>query len=386
MAAQPGNAPASPPPSPSFPWTLEDPAGSRWKGHRDAVLTLDAFSEPNGPRWLASGSEDGTVRVWDASTGRTTRCYACFGGEPVSAVAFGDGSRLFAAAGRDAFELDLRAPGVVLREPKARLERLASDEINQLAVQRHPRTGAPQYLAAADDSGKVTVLDASVSPPKQYKTLSRRGRDQAMCTCAAFRPRGQWDLACGYLVQGELGLWDFGRARCRTVDAGAAVRSGNPLEDQGDGTGLPNQMFNPPYLHGLAFDASGRCLAAALGSGDAVVYEWARAEEGPLAVLRGGHASSLAGVCFLDREGGTEGGLFLATAGNDRVVNLWECSTTVEGGGLASRVVRKIHGLPGKPNWIASVWDGDGGLRLFVACTTPEIAVYRLAPSVVGTG
>ncbi len=333
-------------------------------------------------------------------------------------MAFGDAGRLFAATATDVFELDLRAPGLVLREARAKLAGLAADDINQLSVQRHPRTGEPKYLAVADDSGRVTLLDASATPPRPHRTLARRGGEEGMCTCVSFRPRAQWDLACGFLQQCTLGLWDFGRARCRALDVGAAVSGAQAAEeeeeeeygeDDDDPTISPppassSQLFNPPYVHGLAFDASGRHLAAALGNGEVVVYEYSRANQPddggpPLARLRGGHASSVASVCFLE-QGGHGGGdappgewLCVASAGNDCVLNLWECPAAPQRGGSSNvegrdrpkpRVAQRIEGLPGKPNWVVSAPAAGGGVRVFVANTTPEIAVYSLRPVATG--
>lgn len=53
---------------------------SRLKGHTASVLTLAI--DPHRPFCLASGAEDGTVRLWDTreADGDNTRELRCFGG------------------------------------------------------------------------------------------------------------------------------------------------------------------------------------------------------------------------------------------------------------------------------------------------------------------
>ena len=60
------------------------------RGHKKAVLSLDASYEGSGGRNLiVSGSEDSTARIWDVRTNRAVKCVAgCFNNNPVDSVLF----------------------------------------------------------------------------------------------------------------------------------------------------------------------------------------------------------------------------------------------------------------------------------------------------------
>jgi eukaryotic-like serine/threonine-protein kinase len=91
---QTGNHPSASPPS--RPTTLRT-AVYRYRGHRGVVH--DVAWSPNGQR-IASASDDGTVQVWDALTGKNSITYSQHTG-PVYAVAWSFDGSLLASVGAD---------------------------------------------------------------------------------------------------------------------------------------------------------------------------------------------------------------------------------------------------------------------------------------------
>lgn len=401
---------------PSF--ALDDSHWSCFTGHKGEVLSLDVLgpqengSAVMGASMLASGGEDSTCRIWDVAAGRAIRCYTGMfdDNQGISAVAFLDKDRLFAATKTSIYELDLRAPGIVVKNAVGSLPGIADDMINQISVQA--RRGSKK-LAVADDSGKITLLDASFRPPKPIRTFQFPGGED-FCTCVAFRPRVQWDLACGFHSTSTLGLWDSSRGQrgCRaiSVEAGWLSAAGAKDADADDPTTAPSavsscQLFNPPYINGLSFSADGRFVAVAKGNGEVGMYDFV--EGSMVALLEGGHSTSVAGVSFLHVQGadlpgkgasgvrgrsGRYGPFILASVGNDRVLNLWECPLLPASGNddprgiiTPARVLKRFAGLPGKPNWMVNAVRpcqeareaGVVCFQIFVATTSAHIAVLN---------
>lgn len=123
-------------------------------GHTDVVRCL-AF-DPTG-RWLASGSNDRTVRIWDVATRRSVAVLRGHTG-PVTALGFAFAGRRLITTGPDGTVLlwDVSpaqlAPPVDPRPPRAPIFRVAPE----------PRAGAAggeliKALAIADDGRKVVV-------------------------------------------------------------------------------------------------------------------------------------------------------------------------------------------------------------------------------------
>jgi hypothetical protein len=83
-----GRMPCAPPPAPH-------PPARRYTGHSGRVRSVSA--DPSG-QWLASGGDDGTLRLWEVATGRCMRTWHL--GAPVVCVAWcpAPATRLLAAA------------------------------------------------------------------------------------------------------------------------------------------------------------------------------------------------------------------------------------------------------------------------------------------------
>jgi len=333
MAASPG--------APSAPGRL---LRSTLRGHRASVLCLAA--DPARVR-LASGSSDGTCRLWDlrvaAGAVRSVRA-AAVGGE-VSAVALSarDEHLLLAASGCDLVGFDLRSERVLLQEPAQRVVGLAAEEINQVVVEPSGATAA-----VAEDGGAVHLVDLHTW--QRERSFAGKHGHRSICSSVAFRPGRTWGLASGGL-DATVCLWQRtgkGRQVQLNVDTG---------DESGAGAAGP-QLCNPPWVHSVAYMEGGEALAAALGDGSLALLD---AESGGvLHRLRGGHASTVCQVLS------TPFGLM--SAGNDCHLCSWTSAS--ERGAPPRLSLRAEH--PEKVNWLA--WS-DG--RLFVADLSNNIACYE---------
>ena len=390
---------ATPDATPAQPAALR--ALASLSGHKGAVTCVDAgagAATPGAPeRLLASGGEDGSVRIWDLATARGVRALLPPEGGEVAAVCLGRGERwgswVYAAVGRAILGFDLRAPGVLLRQPAWTLA-ASSDDVADLAASEN---GA--LLAAADDAGDVQLVrlggapELTAPPPVDAYTGAH---GDSLCTCAAFRPAAAG--AGAELCSGGLD--------CHVVRHGFGDSAGggapSPLARWSlapPAAAASAQLVNPRYVFSLSYSADGETLAVALGDG---TLELRDAGCGDLLASADAHHSAASQVRFLGRA--TAGGAVpLVSAGDDRRLRLWTTHGAVAGFELGSGAAKRRKArrrvsrgadaelraaaeveLDEKINWVAvadaqaDAGGGGGGALACVADTGDAVRLFAV--------
>jgi WD40 repeat protein/tetratricopeptide (TPR) repeat protein len=275
---------------------------------------------PDGKR-LASASSDGTVRVWDADTGKELLPPLRGHADGVVSVAFSPDGRLLASGSWDnTVKLWDAATGKELRTLKG-----PSDYLNHIAFSPDSR-----QIAGASDDTTVRVWDVATVQER----LALRGH-RAGVVAVAFSPDGT-RLASGGLDR-TARVWD--------------AASGTELYSVGGDGG---------WVWGVAFSPDGRRLAAGGGPNHEVrVYDAVTGKEE--SVLRG-HTDLVTDMAF-----GPDG-LHLASASSDGTVRVWDVRKAVE------RFTFKGHTAAVR----GVTWSPDGK-RLASASNDETIRVWQLA-------
>lgn len=304
------------------------------------------------PCCLLSGSEDGSIRLWDlrSNPSRASLCIVSPKRQEVTSVAFHPimyndliepsnvgGSKddyrypftIFCSVGSSVYGYDLRnATSPIIRDFDFQVTTLeGGEEINQIQLMTHQATKRI-YMASADDDGRARVTDqilnrkisTSSQAPSNKILLQHDTSGSGLVTSLAFRPKAKnVDLATGG-TDCTICLWDVHRPK-RPSSTLAIQR-----DDEEDGM---NQICNPPFVNSLAWSPSGRLLLTGLGDGTAVVMEVDGRKLVEKCRLRGGHDAAVASVLF-PQFGGVNSKHIVAedrlmvTGGNDGSIFLWD--------------------------------------------------------------
>jgi WD40 repeat protein len=310
-------------------------------GHKGPVREVTVA--PDGT-WLASGSLDGTVRIWDSATGRQRARLRHVSAIRAVAVA-PNGTGLVGtdwegtvrvwdpATGRRK-----RAPADDTRKMAAApdLARAASDGVDGRARARDPVVGhqySIEVVSTGSKHGTVRILEVTEVTPGSAPAEQGRGLKRV-----AFAPDGTW-LAAGS-DDGTVGIWDAATGRPRAHLTGHSRGKVLALAVAPDGTWL------------------------ATGSGaDETVRIWDAATGRQRAILTG-HTGPVTAVAI------APDGTWLASGSGDETVRIWDAATGRQRAILTGHkwfVVEAAIAPDG--TWLATAGDLDGSVWIWDAAT-----------------
>jgi WD40 repeat protein len=292
------------------------------QGHTRAVYSV-AFSADG--KHIASGSEDNTVKVWDAQTGKEAFTLKGRGG-PVFCVAFCPDGRRIASAGTGE---------VKVWDVHTRWEQLTLNHGRGLPVHSVAFSPDGRRIASAGADQTVKVWDAQTG----QETLTLQGHTHGVSS-VAFSPDGK-RIASGGRVYDEKTGKEWGEVKVWDARTGQEQLT---LKGHIDG------------VSSVAFSPDGRRIAS--GGGDRTVQIW-DAHTGQESLTLRGHTGEVTSVAF------SPDGKRIVSGSWDKVVSVWDAHT-----GQESLTLR------GHSNWVTSVAFSPDGKRIVSGSWDKTVKVW----------
>ncbi|KAF8092937.1 hypothetical protein N665_0395s0002 [Sinapis alba] len=352
------------------------------KGHK-ATATC-CISSRDRPGLVVTSGEDGRVCWFDLRC-KDVQFTIDVGTEPVPSLCFKTGCNediLYASHGNEIKSFDVHMLSAGSRKP---LESYSynKDEVNQVVC-----NGRSSFLASADDSGDVKIID--IGQKCLYKTL--RAGHTSICSSVQFIPWRPWEVITGGL-DSKLVLWDFSKGRSqKIIDFSSDTHSSSS-----------GQCLNPAFVHSIAVpemdmvDKLGKICAVARGDGivDLINTESELSRKGTskgsssssnnnnvgkrvcLDYSVGGHKAAVSCVAFSHFQ---EKGRFLISGGNDKTVKIWDCVRCLDSDDDSNNKRDFLHlniDLSKKVNWLCT--NQSDSENLVVCDTTRVVKVYSIS-------
>lgn len=373
---------------------------TRLRGHKRSVLCCAASRTT--PHLISSSGEDGSVYWFDLRC-KENASVMDLGKEPVASVCFSPGNDdiLYAAYANTVTCLDMR-----MAPSRGQLHKYTfnTDDINQITVNLKS-----SFLAAADDSGEVKIID--IRQHCLYKTL--RSVHTNICSSVQFHPWRPWEVISGGL-DSKIVAWDFSRGRQQMV-----IDVAVPTTENAENASSTNQICNPPFVHALAVleenmdGKNNQVVAAARGDGTIEIIDLrfeshvtgakskqsSHARKGSqsksskntnvneniasgvitkgmriqLHAGVGGHSAAASCVAF-SRFG--EAGKFIISGSNDASVKLWNWTSQIGSGSSSEGPLSFSINNKRKVNWLCTT--SRDSENLIVCDTSKVVKVYTI--------
>ena len=313
---------------------LQETTITTYNGHTAAVNAV-AWSPGNRQEvasyrsHIASGSDDGTVQVWEAMTGHKISTYRGHSGG-VSAIAWSPDGRWVASAGIDSAVQVWAADSM----RKVSTYTRHTDKVTALAwspARLSTSTGQSFLIASASVDSTVQVWDAATG----QKEYVYRGRGYPV-HAVAWSPDGRYIASAGEDMTVQ--VW---RVPSKDVPAGKIL--------------LTSQSFSNTILT-LAWSPDGKYIAS--GGANQLVEVWEVATGAPI-LTYDNHKFTVSNVAWSPE------GTRIASASFDRTVQIWDATTG------ENAVI-----YPGHSSWVYAVAWAQGGQYIASASSDKTVQVW----------